>query len=268
MMMKKKLSTLLIAFLMISTLPLQTFAAEPCNHEWSNWTVENEPNCGRTGSERRFCTKCFEVQYSDLPITGQHDWNDWHKIKSSTIKKAGLEERKCFKCGSTETKEIAKLKPFAKLSKKTVKLKTGQTYKLKLKYAKGDSVKRYKSSKKKVVTVSKKGKIKAKSKGTAKITVVMKSGKKATCTVKVKAKNTSSSNGNGNTGSGNENSGGTGTGAGSNGSGTNVEGTVYWTPNGEVYHSTNSCRTLSRSKTIYSGTLSECPKSRACKVCH
>lgn len=44
--------------------------------------------------------------------------------------------------------------------------------------------------------------------------------------------------------------------------------TVYWTPNGEVYHSTANCRTLSRSKTIYSGTIEESGKARGCKVCY
>lgn len=45
-------------------------------------------------------------------------------------------------------------------------------------------------------------------------------------------------------------------------------GTVYWVTNGEVYHSTADCPTLSRSKNIYSGTISESGKSRPCKVCH
>ena len=44
-------------------------------------------------------------------------------------------------------------------------------------------------------------------------------------------------------------------------------GTVYWTPNGEVYHLSSRCRTLSRSRTIYSGTVAESGKSRACSVC-
>ena len=42
---------------------------------------------------------------------------------------------------------------------------------------------------------------------------------------------------------------------------------VYWTPNGEVYHYSENCRTLSRSKTIYSGTIEESGKARPCKVC-
>ena len=46
--------------------------------------------------------------------------------------------------------------------------------------------------------------------------------------------------------------------------------TYYWVPNGKVYHTTSSCATLKRSKTIRSGTLSQAKaagKSRVCKVC-
>lgn len=51
--------------------------------------------------------------------------------------------------------------------------------------ANGDTIKTWISSKKKVVTVDKKGVIKAQKKGNAKITVTLKSGKKATVKVKV-----------------------------------------------------------------------------------
>ena len=44
-------------------------------------------------------------------------------------------------------------------------------------------------------------------------------------------------------------------------------GTVYWTPNGEVYHLSSHCRTLSRSRTIYSGTVAESGKPRVCSIC-
>ena len=44
-------------------------------------------------------------------------------------------------------------------------------------------------------------------------------------------------------------------------------GTVYWTPNGEVWHSTPNCSYLSRSKTIYSGTVAQSGKSRGCSRC-
>lgn len=45
-------------------------------------------------------------------------------------------------------------------------------------------------------------------------------------------------------------------------------GTVYWTPGGEVYHSTPNCPSLGRSKTICSGTIAQSGKSRGCKNCY
>ena len=43
---------------------------------------------------------------------------------------------------------------------------------------------------------------------------------------------------------------------------------VYWTPKGKSYHTTKSCPTLSRSKTILSGTQAESGKSDPCDRCH
>lgn len=42
----------------------------------------------------------------------------------------------------------------------------------------------------------------------------------------------------------------------------------YWTPNGKSYHTTKSCSTLSRSKTILEGTLQESGKSDPCDRCN
>jgi micrococcal nuclease len=55
----------------------------------------------------------------------------------------------------------------------------------------------------------------------------------------------------------------------SNGSSTNL-GTVYFTPSGKSYHSTQSCKTLSRSKTILSGSVQNAINSGhgdPCDVC-
>ena len=43
---------------------------------------------------------------------------------------------------------------------------------------------------------------------------------------------------------------------------------VYWIPNGKSYHSTKSCPTLSRSKTINSGTQAESGKYDPCDRCN
>lgn len=45
-------------------------------------------------------------------------------------------------------------------------------------------------------------------------------------------------------------------------------GTVYWTPTGKKYHSSKSCPSLARSKTIYSGSASKSGKTGACSKCH
>lgn len=44
--------------------------------------------------------------------------------------------------------------------------------------------------------------------------------------------------------------------------------TVYWTPNGKSYHTTKSCSTLSRSKVINSGTISQSGKNDPCDRCN
>ena len=142
-----------------------------------------------------------------------------------------------------------------KLNKKTISLTAGKSYRLKASYAKGDSVKKCKSSNKKVATVSKKGVISARQAGKVRITIYTKSGKKATCKVTVTAKKKAAKKSSSNK-----------SGSGSGSSKTNGS-TVYWTPGGAVYHRTPNCPTLSRSRTIYHGSISSFPKNRGCKVC-
>ena len=48
----------------------------------------------------------------------------------------------------------------------------------------------------------------------------------------------------------------------------NNTSTVYWTPNGKSYHTTKNCSTLSRSKTILEGSISESGKHDPCDKCH
>lgn len=52
-----------------------------------------------------------------------------------------------------------------------------------------------------------------------------------------------------------------------NTSGSSSSDIVYWTPNGKSYHSTKSCPTLSRSKIINSGTISQSGKYDPCDRC-
>lgn len=50
-----------------------------------------------------------------------------------------------------------------------------------------------------------------------------------------------------------------------------AQGTVYWTPSGKSYHTTQGCSSLARSKTILSGSLDDAlaaGKSDPCDRCH
>ena len=76
--------------------------------------------------------------------------------------------------------------PFIELNATSIPMKLKQSTKvIKVKMAEGDSIVSWESSNKKVVTVTKKGKIKAKKKGKATITVTLASGKTASFVVKV-----------------------------------------------------------------------------------
>lgn len=89
------------------------------------------------------------------------------------------------------TKVVITKKGSSKAIKKTVTIKKGKKLKLAAKVTvKGGASKKvtWKSSKKKVATVSSKGVVTGKKKGTAKITATSKANKKKKCTIKVKVK--------------------------------------------------------------------------------
>ena len=258
----KYLAAVLSFLLLLEIVPLPAQAAftqtayasemeEECAHEWSDWEEEEEPTCVDEGTKTRYCYLCGEEQSEPIKATGKHDWCDWEVVKKATIKKEGRKERDCLFCDKTQKKAIKKVKPFAKFAKKSYSVKAGKTKKLSVKYAAGDKIKKWKSGNTSVAAVNKKGKVTAKKAGTAKITVTLKSGKKATCKIKVtQAKKKSAKKK-------------TAKKTVTRSSG----GKVYWTPNGSVYHKSVDCPTLSRSRTIKSGTIAQSRKKRCCKVC-
>src|SRR5699024_2133778 len=144
----------------------------------------------------------------------------------------------------------------AKLSKKTLKLKVGQKKKLVLRHADGKVT--WKSKDSSIAKVGRKGVVRAKKSG--KTTIIAKfAGKKYKCKVTVISNEPAERSG--------EDTDSNSSSGPSRSSDSSKSGTVYWTPGGSVYHYSRSCPTLSRSRTIYSGTPSESGKSRGCKVC-
>lgn len=126
-----------------------------------------------------------KVAYS--VVEKAHKWSDWKTTVKQTVFSEGKKQRTCSVCGKTETKVIARPNATIKLNMTTIPLQVKKSTSLfKVSgLASGDSVKSYESADKKIFTVDKKGKIKAKKKGTAKLTVTLASGKKATAKVKV-----------------------------------------------------------------------------------
>ena len=90
-----------------------------------------------------------------------------------------------FEVAGLTASEQAQASVKGKLNVKSVTLATGKSVTLKVKN-KGKAKVRWSSSKKKIASVSSRGKVKAKKKGKATIKVIMKSGASAKCKVVVK----------------------------------------------------------------------------------
>ena len=150
--------------------------------------VDKKATCGTAGSQHEECAVCHgKGKTTAIPASGQHSFGSYKITKQATALREGSQERSCSVCGKVEGKSVSKLKPFVKSTVRgTVPMKVKQSIrKLPLTMQKGDSVKSWKSSNKKVAVVNSKGKITAKKAGRVKITATLKSGLKKVFTVKV-----------------------------------------------------------------------------------
>lgn len=141
-----------------------------------------------TGLMRYTCQVCGYEKTETIPVIAHTHKYTWKTTAKATVFRPAKQEGTCSLCGKKQTRNYgSKLKATIKLNVSSITLKRKQaTTKVKVSKAYGDSIKSWASSNKKIVTVDKKGKIKAGTKtGTAKITVTLKSGKKATLKVKV-----------------------------------------------------------------------------------
>ena len=141
-----------------------------------------------TGLMRYTCQVCGYEKTETIPVIAHTHKYTWKTTAKATVFRPAKQEGTCSLCGKKQTRNYgSKLKATIKLNISSITLKRKQaTTKVKVSMAYGDSIKSWASSNKKIVTVDKKGKIKAGTKtGTAKITVTLKRGKKATLKVKV-----------------------------------------------------------------------------------
>ena len=141
-----------------------------------------------TGLMRYTCQVCGYEKMETIPVIAHTHKYTWKTTAKATVFRPAKQEGTCSLCGKKQTRNYgSKLKATIKLNVSSLTLRRKQaTTKVKVSMAYGDSIKSWASSNKKIVTVDKNGKIKAGTKtGTAKITVTLKSGKKATLKVKV-----------------------------------------------------------------------------------
>ena len=182
--------------------------AKTKNHNWDGGVITTEPTCTERGEKTFTCTICGNTNTKKVNATG-HRYGAYKVVKEPTNKRKGLKSKTCSVCGKIVYEAIPKtnfsptdssetnpdLNPQTsqkttrkiKLNRRKLTLKKGKSFRLKVTLTPADSQDKitYKTSNKKIATVSKTGKIKAKKKGKVKITVI--SGKKkAVCTVKVK----------------------------------------------------------------------------------
>jgi len=182
--------------------------AKTKNHNWDGGVITTEPTCTERGEKTFTCTICGNTNTKKVNATG-HSYGAYKVVKEPTNKRKGLKSKTCSVCGkivyeaipktnfsptdSSETnpdqnpQTSQKTTRKIKLNRRKLTLKKGKSFRLKVTLTPADSQDKitYKTSNKKIATVSKTGKIKAKKKGKVKITVI--SGKKkAVCTVKVK----------------------------------------------------------------------------------
>ncbi len=143
--MRKNVAKLLIAVMAMLSVSTNAAAADPCTHQWSSWTTAQAATCTKTGLSSRTCSLCKISENQTIPATDIHKWSNWKVKKSATISKKGSQTHSCLSCGKSETRTVAKLKPFVKFSKKKIELRKSQKQKLKISYAKGDKIKKWKS---------------------------------------------------------------------------------------------------------------------------
>ena len=166
-------------------------AIEKADHTWK-LTKEQNATCEADGSKMYTCEVCGETKTETIKATG-HQFSAWKTIQEQSVFSDGVQERTCSICGKKETRNTGeKLKATITTNASSLKLKRRQSTKkfVVSGLAKGDSVKSWTSSNKKIVSVSGKTNgtctIKAGNKtGKAKITITLASGLKKTINVTV-----------------------------------------------------------------------------------
>lgn len=161
----------------------------------SDTEIGNLSMSSYTGTQSRRTDFGSDQKQATITDSGQtepeehsHSWGEWKTVKNPSAVSVGKKERVCTICNEKETQDIPKLKATIKTNVSSIVLQVKKsTSKVKVSnLAYGDSIKSWKSANTSIVTVNKKGKIKAKNKvGKTTVTITLKSGLKKKISVRV-----------------------------------------------------------------------------------
>ena len=120
-----------------------------------------------------------------------HTYGSWRMVKAPTVFATGLKECRCKSCGARKTQVLPKLKPTIRLSATSRTIARNNSFILRVTgLARGDSVRYVSSNRGDIAGLSRAGanqfRITGKKRGTSTVTVVLRSGKRATCRVTVR----------------------------------------------------------------------------------
>ena len=159
------------------------------DHKYDSGKVTKKATCKNTGEKTYTCTVCGATKTETIAKTNDHKYT-WKTTAKATVFAPAKQQGKCSVCGKTVTRNYGKkLTATIRLNATSIRLQQRRsTNKIKVTMANGDSVKSWTSSNRRIATVNNKGVITAgRQNGTARITVTLKSGKKASLNVKVQS---------------------------------------------------------------------------------
>ena len=84
-----------------------------CEHQWSEWAVDQEATCTEEGLQHHTCELCGLEEREAIPAAG-HDWNKWVVTKKCSPYHTGKKYHICKSCETKEYKTIPKRKATAK----------------------------------------------------------------------------------------------------------------------------------------------------------
>ena len=79
------------------------------NHNFSDWTIEEEATCSQQGIRTRICTICGYTESEFIASTESHVVSNWTIISEPTCNSEGVKKGFCDLCGEEITENIEKL---------------------------------------------------------------------------------------------------------------------------------------------------------------